>query len=140
MGKQVVDTSAILAVVLGEKHREAVIALSAGAELIAPASLPWEVGNALVNGLRQERLTEEQAAEALRSFEQVALRLERVPLEEAVRIASEEGIYAYDAYMLTLAHRHSAPLLSCDLRLRSIAKKRGLRVLPEKLPGDERYA
>ena len=134
------DTSAILTVVLGEKHREAVIASSAGAELIAPASLPWEIGNALVNGLRRQRLTEEQVAEALRSFEQVALRLERIPLEEAVRTASEEGIYAYDAYMLTLVHRHSTPLLSTDLRLRSIARKRGLRVLPEKLPGDERHA
>ena len=116
------------------------IASSAGAKLIAPASLPWEVGNALVNGLPGERLTEEQAAEALRSFGQVALRLERIPLAEAVRIASEEGICAYDAYMLTLAYRHGAPLLSCDLRLRSIARKRGLRVLPEELLGDERYA
>ncbi len=134
------DTSAVLTVVLGEEHRGAVIEASAGAELVTPASLPWEIGNALVNGVRRERLTEEQAVQAVASFEQIALRLEEVPLAEAVRTAGEEEIYAYDAYMLVLAHRHGAFLLSTDLRLRNVARGRGLRVRPEALPGDERYA
>jgi len=58
---------------------------------------------------------------------------------EALKTADEEGIYAYDAYMLTCAARHVAPLLVLDLRLRAIARRRGISVLPEHVEGDKRY-
>jgi hypothetical protein len=51
----VIDTAAILAVVLEKPEREALVAGPAGARLFSPASLPWEVGNALVAGVRRRR-------------------------------------------------------------------------------------
>ncbi len=42
----VVDTSAIMAVIINEAQREILIDLTRGANLLAPASVHWEIGNA----------------------------------------------------------------------------------------------
>ncbi len=42
----VIDTSAVIAVVTNEVHKPALIQLTKGIELLSPASLPFEVGNA----------------------------------------------------------------------------------------------
>jgi predicted nucleic acid-binding protein len=139
MEKQVADASAVLAVILDESSSSDVRTASRNSELIAPGSLSWEVGNALVLGMREDRLTLEMAIAALREYENVPIR--KVPIEraDALEIADAEDIYAYDAYMLACAHRHSVPLLSLDLPLRSIARQRGLTLRPEEIQGDERY-
>lgn len=139
MQKQVVDASAVLAVILGEKHRALILADSEDAELLAPGSLPWEIGNALVAGHRRERLTNEQVFEAMERYGDIVVRLEEVAREAALRLAINEGIYAYDAYMLTLCEHHVAPLLSVDLRLRRTARKRDIELLPAAIEGDERF-
>lgn len=139
MRKQVVDASAVLSVVLGEEMADAVRDASQGADFIAPGSLPWEVGNALVVNIRKDRLTLGQAQAALRQYERIPVRTVPIGRSEALGIADEEGIYAYDAYMLGCAERHTAPLLVLDLRLRSIARRRGIPVLPEHVEGDEQY-
>jgi predicted nucleic acid-binding protein len=139
MHKQVVDASAVLAVILGEDMSETVRDTSQGADFIAPGSLPSEVGNALVVNVRKGRLTLEQAQAAMRQYEQIPVRMVATNRTEALGIAHEEGIYAYDAYMITCAERHTAPLLVLDLRLRAVARRRGISVLPERIAGDERY-
>ena len=45
--KIVADTSAFLAVALGEPQGARIVAATAGHDLIAPEALPFEVGNAL---------------------------------------------------------------------------------------------
>ena len=42
----VMDSSAIIAVIVAEPERDAIIAATAGHALIGPGSIPWEVGNA----------------------------------------------------------------------------------------------
>jgi predicted nucleic acid-binding protein len=42
----VVDTSVIVAVLVGEAHRAALIKATRASELLAPPSVHWEVGNA----------------------------------------------------------------------------------------------
>lgn len=139
MDKLVIDPSALLAVLLGEEHRDDVIAASRGADLLAPSSLPWEVGNALVAMGRRHRLQPEHVRLAVERSQAVPVRLEDVPLAEATALAVEEGIYAYDAYVLWLAEHHAVPLLSLDLRLRAVARRRGVVVVPEHVAGDERH-
>jgi len=139
MQKQVVDASAILAVLLGEDNARAVRDASRGVDFIAPGSLPWEIGNALVVNVRKGRLTENQAEVAMRRFEQIPIRSVSTIRNDALGIATEENIYAYDAYMLACAERHAIPLLALDLRLRAVARRRGISVLPERIEGDERY-
>lgn len=125
----VTDTSAILAVLLNEPDREVLIAKSAGAELAAPASLHWEIGNALTAMLRRKRLTIEEARIVLGSYRQIPLRLVEVGLEEAVSLAAQLGIYAYDAYFIVCAQKLSAAILTLDDGLAAAARRLGVEVV-----------
>ncbi len=60
----IVDTSALPAALQGEAERPALLAATGGALLLAPASLPWEVGNALVAAVRRRRHTSAAARAA----------------------------------------------------------------------------
>ena len=53
----VIDTSALLAVILGEPERNRIVELTYGKTLIAPGSVPWEIGNAFSAMFKQSRLT-----------------------------------------------------------------------------------
>jgi predicted nucleic acid-binding protein len=124
----VVDTSVMLAVVLDEPERPALIARTRDAILLAPGSVPWEVGNGLVAGNRRRRLTVDQVAEAWSAFEGIALRLVAVSVPRALHLAGQAGLYAYDGYVLEAARAHRAPLLSLDQRQRRAAIRLGLEV------------
>ena len=53
----VVDTSAILAVVLGEAQKRRLEERTRGLDLIAPLSLKWEIGNALSAMFKRKIIT-----------------------------------------------------------------------------------
>jgi predicted nucleic acid-binding protein len=124
-----VDTSAVLAVVLNEPTRGRLLEATRGAELRSPASLPWEVGNACSALIKRGRLDADRAAAAIASFQQIPIQLVQVELDEAVRLAAETNLYAYDAYMLVCARRARTPLLTLDAALGRAAKKIGVQVL-----------
>lgn len=125
----VIDTSALLAVLLEEPERPALIAATVGAVLLAPASLPWEVGNALVAAVRRRRLTAAEAQAGWAAYETVPLRLMDVDVGKAVAVAAEVGLYAYDAYMLVLARNRGVPILTLDTKLQAAARDLGLDVV-----------
>jgi predicted nucleic acid-binding protein len=125
----IIDTSAILAVLLSEPERAALLATTADATLVAPASVPWEVGNALSAMVKRGRLTTEQAATVVENYGKVPLRLIDVDLGTAVDVAGRGGLYAYDAYFIVCAAVHRAPLLTLDAGLARAAKAAGLRLV-----------
>lgn len=122
----VIDTSALLAVLLAEPERDALITATAGVVLFAPASLPWEVGNALVAATRRQRLTASNAQRAWLAYETIPLRLLEVDVAQAMTTAVELGLYAYDAYMLELARQRRLPLLTLDKQLAAAALASGI--------------
>jgi predicted nucleic acid-binding protein len=124
-----VDTSAILGVLLGEPSRPALVAATEGCSLISAPSLPWEIGNALIAGVRKRRLTGEMVRGAWESFGRIPVRL--TPLDEgkALELAVALHVYAYDAYMLETAAGARAPLLTLDASLARAARSIGIRVL-----------
>ncbi len=124
----IVDTSALLAVLLDEPERPALIARTQGAVLLAPGSVPWEVGNALIAGFRRKRLNARQVREAWASFERIPLRLLPIAVGRALELAEQLGLYAYDAYILEAVRTHRVPLLTTDNRLRAAAAQLGLEV------------
>jgi len=124
----VIDTSALLAVLLGEPERAAVITLTQSATLLAPGSVPWEVGNGLIAGFRRKRLSARQVRDAWTSFERIPLRLVHVVVPTALALAEQLGLYAYDAYIMEAARAQRVPLLALDGRLRTAAAKLGLKV------------
>ena len=124
----VVDTSALLAVLLDEPERAALIALTQGATLLAPGSVPWEVGNGLIAGFRRKRLSARQVRDAWTSFERIPMRLLEVTVPKALGLAEQLGLYAYDAYIIEAARAQRVPLLALDGRLRTAAAELGLEV------------
>ena len=118
----VVDTSVILAVVLNEPTKAQLIRLTTGAELIAPLSLHWEIGNALSAMLKRKRISEAEALQALLEYQKVPIRFLDISLDETIHIAAQYLIYAYDAYFLVCARNQSSALITLDSGLQTVAR------------------
>jgi predicted nucleic acid-binding protein len=125
----VTDTSAVLAVLLDEPEKEAVVEATMGSVVCAPASLRGEVGNAATAGVKRRRLTTARARQLITDFEQVTIRELTIDLLRAVDLGLELGIYAYDAYVLEAARSSGFPLLALDGPIRQNAKKLGLTLV-----------
>ena len=105
------------------------IDVTAGIALTAPPSLPWEVGNALVAGVRRARLSPEDVSRAWASYQEVPVRLVAIDAGRAVSIAIEAGLYAYDGYVLETARSEQVPLLTLDRVLERAARQLGIRLM-----------
>jgi predicted nucleic acid-binding protein len=125
----VVDASAVMAVLLEEPERGALIAATQGRELVAPPSLPWEIGNGLVAVVRRKRLSQAEALSAWTAWGEVRLRLIEVDVSRALALAFEHDLYAYDAYLLALAEQRRIPLLTLDRTLQRAARDAGVTLL-----------
>lgn len=125
----VVDTSAILAVLLDEPEKQAVVEATMGSVVCGPASLRWEVGNAATAGVKRRRLTHGRGRQLITDFEQVTIRELAIDLKRAVDLGLELGIYAYDAYTLEAARSSGFPLLALGGPIRRNAKKLGLSLV-----------
>jgi predicted nucleic acid-binding protein len=123
------DTSVIVAVIAGESDRKKLIELTQGADLVAPPSLHWELGNAMAAQIRRGRLTLDQAEQLLRLYQKIPIQFVEVSLAAALEIAQERGIYAYDAYMIACAEKYRCPLLTLDKGLVRAAQEAGIEVL-----------
>ncbi|HEY0037571.1 MAG TPA: type II toxin-antitoxin system VapC family toxin, partial [Longimicrobium sp.] len=107
----VIDTSAIIAVITNEAQKEALVQATAGAELVAPASVPWEIGNAFSAMLKRKRIDLAQATLAIAAFRLIPIRFINVDLDAALAVAARYDVYAYDAYMIACAREQGCPLL-----------------------------
>jgi predicted nucleic acid-binding protein len=128
MASLVIDTSALLAVLLNEPLRPALIAATQGCELVAAPSLPWEVGNALVAGFRRKRLSAANVIQAWANYQGVPVRLAHIDAGRAVNLALQVGLYAYDGYVLETARAERLELLTLDLGLGRAALRIGLKL------------
>jgi predicted nucleic acid-binding protein len=127
--KIVIDTSVIMAVLTNEKHKKRLIELTRGADLVAPASLHWQVGNAFSAMLKRKRITLEQTRCALSAYSEIAIRFYEVNLEETLTLCAKANLYAYDAYFVACALRLKSPLLSLDNALLSAAEESGASII-----------
>jgi len=125
--KIVIDTSVVIAVITNENHKPSLILKTKGAHLIAPSSLPFEIGNAISAMFKRNRITLEQAYLALDAFEKIPIQLCDVNLVKAIELAQVLGIYAYDAYFIECAQAYKCPLLSLDSGLIESVLKIGLK-------------
>jgi len=125
----IIDTSVIIAVIANEPEKETLVELTTGADLIAPYSVHWEIGNAFSAMLKRERIKVEQAIQAIKLYQQIPLRFVDVELEEALKIAATLGIYAYDAYLIRCALKYKSPLISLDRNLVKAAREMKAKVI-----------
>ena len=124
-----VDTSVLLAVCINEPSKPRLIELTAGHALVAPASLHWEVGNALSAMLKRERLTLQQAQICVAAYQQIPIKLISVDLSQALAISARQRMYTYDAYVLVCAMHSRTPLITLDGPLKIAARHLGITVL-----------
>lgn len=129
----VVDTSIVLACAKGEASQAQIRQQIGGADWIAPTSLHFEVGNAISRDLKgvkgRTRITLEAAHAILARYarERVGFIDPNMPM--AIEIAGRYGIYAYDAYVLSLALEEGAPVATGDKGMARVAEDMGIPVL-----------
>ncbi len=120
-----------LAVALNGPEKK-IIRLSAGDELIAPAILPFEVGNALSAMVKRGRLSVEEGMTAYDDIQKIPVELLNIDIRSALRLAVLHNIFAYDAYFLECAAAYRCPLLTLDVAMKRVATDLNIQLL-EKL-------
>lgn len=113
----VIDSSAIVAVIVAEPEKDAIIAATSGHTLIGPGSIPWEIGNAFSGMLRRRRLSVADAQRGMEILDGIPIQYVSIDMSNVLSIAAAVNVYAYDAYFLDCALRHAAPLLTLDRKL-----------------------
>ncbi|MGA2641793.1 MAG: type II toxin-antitoxin system VapC family toxin [Spirochaetia bacterium] len=125
----VVDASILLAVLMSEPERPKIVELTKDVDLIAPASVHWEVGNALSSMLKRGRLTLGQAESVLKNYEKIPIRFVEVSLRDSIRISADRKIYAYDAFLIACARDQKCRLISLDRALLQASIDTGIQVV-----------
>jgi len=125
----VIDASAILAVLLNEEEKDSIITLTMGLSLLSPGCIEYEIGNA-VSALHKRNLI--STAEGIliwHEFCKIPIRQVTPNIHDALIIACNESIYAYDAYYLAAAAHYHLPLLTLDDKMRSTAVNIGIQCM-----------
>ena len=125
----VIDTSVIIAVITHEPHRQGLLEITRGMELIAPRSVFWEIGNAFSAMLKRKRITLEQSLLGIKSYEKIPIQMVDVDLEAAILISYRQNIYAYDAYLIACAQKYRIPLITLDKGLFLAAGKENVTLI-----------
>lgn len=126
--KVVADTNTFLAVALNEPEKAGLIALTDGHDLVAPAVLPYEIGNALSSLFRRKVLKDTELEAAWDAASAVPVELRAVDGKSALKLVGRFGIYAYDAYFLQCSLDAQAPLLTLDAGMKRVAADLGIDV------------
>jgi len=114
-------------VLLNEPSRPALIIATKGRSLVGAPSLPWEVGNALVAGVRRGQVSARAVQQAWDSYGKIPIHLAEIEISRALALAMELHLYAYDAYVLEVARAGRIPLLTLD---RALARAAGRAAVP----------
>ena len=125
----VVDASVIIAVIANEPEKAALIKVTKGADLIAPHSIHWEIGNAFSAMLKRKRITLEDAQKAIEAYGHIPIRFVDVGLVETLQVADKLGIYAYDAYLIRCALKYKCALVTLDQSLIAHAREMKAQVM-----------
>ncbi len=123
------DTNILLAVIFNEPEKDDIVQLASGTDAIAPEMLPYEVGNALSAMIKRKQITHKEALQAQKSVNSIPVRLMSIDIAQALQLAIDFNIYAYDAYFLQCAISHSCPLLTLDKSMKKVAKQLNIKIL-----------
>lgn len=123
------DTNIFLAVVLEEPEKDNIIQLTSETNAVSPEILPYEIGNALTAMVKRKQLKYEEALSAFEAVGLIPVRLVSVDIQQALKLAFEYNIYAYDAYFLQCAKQLSCPLITLDKRMKKVAYDLDIEVM-----------
>lgn len=114
---------------MNEPEKARLIEITTGHDLIAPDLLPYELGNALSSLCRRKRICADDAVRIWDVLMDIPVELKPIEVRSALVLATENLIYAYDAYFLECSRHWHCPLLTLDMKLRTTAISNGIEVL-----------
>jgi len=106
---------------LDEPEKDNIIQLTSKANAISAEILPYKIGNALSAMVKRKKLTKDEASLAFERIKSIPVRLVSINIGQALKLALEYNIYAYDAYFLQCAKQLSCPLITLDKRMKQVA-------------------
>lgn len=129
MKQLIADTNIFMTVVLNLPQREEILEHTVGYDLYAPNILPFEVGNALSAMSKRKQILPNEALQAFDEIQKIPVNLQTVDVRQALQLAIEQCIYAYDGYFLQLAIETELPILTLDKGMQYVAKQLGLPLI-----------
>ena len=123
------DTNILLAVIFNEPEKDNIVRLTSGNDVVAPEILLYEVGNALSAMIKRKQITHKEALQAQKSISSIPVRLMSIDISQALKLAIDFNIYAYDAYFLQCAINQSCPLLTLDKGMKKVAKQLNIEIM-----------
>jgi predicted nucleic acid-binding protein len=124
-----IDTSALIAVIANEPHKNKIIKITEGVNLCSPTTVHWEIGNAFSAMLKRNRIDIVQAQACLYAYRVIPLKFVEVNLEQSLELVDRLKIYVYDAYLIQCAKESKSALLTLYNGLYQAAKSFGIKVL-----------
>ena len=121
-----IDASVMAAVAFGEPRREEAVELLAGAKVIGPTLLAYELMHVACKKCRARPDEAVQVAAQLHDALASTDRWVEVDAGEVLALALVWGLSAYDASYLWLAGAERVPLVTFDRRLAAAAADMGL--------------
>ena len=130
MADFVVDNSVVMAWCFadeGGEYADQILGRLESSQALVPAIWPLEVGNVLLVGEKQKRLTQADTIRFLALLSQLPIMVEQETpdrmLKEIVALAREHDLSTYDASYLDLAMRNGLPIATLDTALIKAAQK-----------------
>ncbi len=123
----IVDASVLLHAFLPDEMQPQALAVVRGhvagrVQLKAPALLPYELGNAVLQAERRGRILRDQAERIIESFANLDIEIVPQAWGKMLPLARQYGRSAYDAAYLILAERLAEKLITGDERLYNAVK------------------
>lgn len=125
------DTSAIMAILLEEPEWEAVHALVTTRKAYLASTIDIEVGNALSRQFRRGLMNAAEVGEVWEVFTAIRALFEVIPVDVrgALAVVTARRMWAYDAYVVEAAMRAGIPLLTRDNQQAAIAALQGVKIV-----------
>lgn len=114
---EVVDASALAALLFGEPEAAQVVGRLGTSRLVAPALLDFELANICLTKLRRHSRQRDAILRGFALRDRMAIEIVAVEHGEVVAAAEAAGLTAYDASYLWLARRLDAGLITLDRQL-----------------------
>ena len=129
MKQMVIDASCILAFLLNQEGCNEVKEIVADSELVAPACLSFEIGNAISKLIKRNLLSIVDGVAVFHEFAKIPIRLIEPNIPSSIVLAGQSDSYSYDAFYINLATQFSLPLFTFDEKMRQISAERGILCL-----------
>ena len=123
MPVEVVDASALAAVLFGEPDGDAVVARLSGSHLVSPTLMRYELASVCRKKIRRHPDMASGLIQALHLFPRLGVEEVQVPAHELPPLPGQAGLTTYDAAYLWLARHLSAPLVTLDTALLEASRR-----------------